>query len=67
MKNVFNFYQCTDLSDSTVFKEYLEQVKAASLYETDMEISYGDTLLTLTTCNYHTENGLFVVVAKKLD
>ena len=66
-KNVFRFYQYIDLSDPTVFNEYLEQVKAASLYDTNLEISYGDTLLTLTTCNYHTENGRFVVVAKKLD
>ena len=64
--NVFRYYRYTDLSDSVIFDEYLEQVKTASLYDMDIEISYGDTLLVLTTCNYHTENGRFVIVAKKI-
>ena len=28
--------------------------------------TYGDQLITLTTCDYYTENGRFVVVAKKI-
>ena len=66
-KNVFRYYQYTDLSDPEVFEDYVEQVKAANLYDTNIDINYGDTLLTLTTCNYHTENGRFVIVAKKMD
>ncbi len=42
-----------------------EQVKAASLYDTGVEAVYGDKLLTLSTCSYHTENGRFVVVARQ--
>ena len=63
--DVFRYYQYTDLTDQNRFNEYVEQVKAAALYDTDIEIQPGDQLLTLSTCSYHTKNGRFVVVAQK--
>lgn len=62
-QNVFRYYQYTDLSDAQVFQEYVEQVEVAALYETGVEPQYGDRLLTLSTCSYHTGEGRFVVVA----
>lgn len=66
-KNVFRYYQYIDLSDQAVFEDYVRQAKAASAYDTGIGAEYGDRLLTLSTCNYHTENGRFVVVARKID
>ena len=43
----------------------MDQVKAAALYDTGVEASYGDRLLTLSTCSYHTDDGRFVVVARQ--
>lgn len=63
--DVFRYYQYTDLTDLQTFDEYIEQVKAAAIYETDADVNYGDQLLTLSTCSYHSDNGRFVVVAKK--
>lgn len=63
---VFRYYQYTDLSDETTFYEYLNNVYASALYDTGVTAVYGDTLLTLSTCSYHDENGRFVVVAKKI-
>ena len=65
--DVFRYYVYTDLSDPEVFAEYAEQIKGAALYDTGIEVAYGDQLLTLSTCEYHTANGRFVVVAKKAD
>ena len=62
---VFRFYSYPDLSDPELFQEYVGHVEAASLYDTGVPAAYGDTLLTLVTCSYHTENGRFVVVARK--
>ncbi len=62
---VFRYYQYTDVTDEAVFEEYVSQVKAASLYDTGVQAEYGDTLLTLSTCSYHKDNGRFVVVARK--
>lgn len=62
-EGVFRYYQYTDLSDQAVFEEYLRQVRAVSLYDTGVEVQYGDRLLTLSTCSYHRDHGRFVVVA----
>lgn len=64
-QDVFRYYQYTDLSSPERFQEYVMQVKAAALYDTGITAEYGDQLLTLSTCNYHTDNGRFVVVARK--
>ena len=58
------FYQYTDLCDPDIFTEYMEQVQEAALYDTGINAKHGDSLLTLSTCSYHTENGRFVVVAR---
>lgn len=63
--DVFRFYSYPDLSGPELFQEYMDNVEAASLYDTGETAAYGDTLLTLVTCSYHTENGRFVVVARK--
>lgn len=64
-EGVFRYYQYTDLSDASVFADYVEQVQKAALYDTGIHAVYGDELLTLSTCSYHTKNGRFVVVARK--
>lgn len=64
-QDVFRYYQYTDLRCPERFQEYVEQVTAAALYDTGITAEYGDQLLTLSTCSYHTDNGRFVVVARK--
>ena len=64
-KGVFRYYQYNDLSDPEVFNEFITQVKSYSLYDTGVTAEYGDKILTLSTCSYHTDNGRFVVVARK--
>ena len=64
--DVFRYYFYTDLTDPETFAEYVAQVKAAALYDTGVDAAYGDQLLTLSTCSYHTDDGRFVVVAKRI-
>ena len=45
----------------------MRQMSEMSLYDTGVTASYGDRLLTLSTCDYTEEDGRFVVVAKKVD
>lgn len=59
----FRYYEYPDLSSYEIFDEYIRQVKSYALYTTDVIAAYGDNILTLSTCNYHTSNGRFVVVA----
>ena len=59
----FCYYEYPDLSSHEMFDEFISQVKACTLYDTGVTVSYGDNILTLSTCSYHKNNGRFVVVA----
>ena len=63
-KDAFVYYDYTDLTDEDRFKEYIENIKTVNILDTDVEVEYGDQLITMSTCNYHTKNGRFAVVAK---
>lgn len=62
----FRYYYYTDLSDQADFEYYVNNVKERALYDTGVEVSWGDELLTLSTCSYHVKNGRLVVVAKRI-
>ena len=47
------------------FDTYVEAINIFSMYDTGIMAKYGDKLMTLSTCAYHTDNGRFVVVAKE--
>ena len=36
------------------------------MYKLEDTATYGDQLITLSTCDYHVEDGRFAVVAKKI-
>lgn len=59
----FRYYAYKDLSDEQVFHEFKEGIEKEALYDTGISWEYGDTVLLLSTCSYHTEEGRFVVVA----
>ena len=60
---VFRYYQYENLTEPEDFARYVVQVREAALYDTGVEVRYGDRLLVLSTCSYHRKNGRFVVVA----
>lgn len=60
---VFRYYQYDNLDEPEDFARYVVQVREAALYDTGVEVRYGDRLLALSTCSYHQKNGRFVVVA----
>lgn len=62
----FRYYLYTDLTSSEIFDEYISQVYDAALYDTGIKAEFGDELITLSTCSYHTDNGRFIVVARKI-
>ena len=40
-------------------------MKKMNIMDGDLNASYGDKLLTLSTCNNYTEDGRLVLLAKK--
>lgn len=52
--------------DETQFAEFVNQVKTRSDVDSGITPVYGDELLTLSTCEYSTSNGRYVVCARKV-
>lgn len=63
----FRYYAFHDAADEADFNDYIDNVMALALYDTGLTASYGDKLVTLSTCAYHTKNGRFVVVARLVE
>lgn len=63
---VFKYYQFINANSGTEFQSYMEEMKKISLYDTGVTAGYGDSLLTLSTCDNSQKDGRFVVVAKKI-
>jgi len=64
--DVFRYYYFINAENEQEFNDYVNNSKHASIYETGKTAECGDQLLTLSTCSYHTEDGRFAVVAKKM-
>ena len=45
---------------------FIEKCKKLAFYNIEDTASYGDKLITLSTCEYSQDNGRLVVVAKKI-
>jgi SrtB family sortase len=63
----FKYYQFIDAYSEVEFDSYMKEMAEMSLFDTGVTASYGDQLLTLSTCDYEEENGRFVVVAKRIE
>lgn len=64
-KNVFRYYFFINANNEEEYNEFVTKAKEASFYDTGKNAEYGDQLITLSTCSYHTEDGRFAVVARK--
>ncbi len=64
-EDVYKFYNFTDAENEADFDDNVKQLNNRSVYDTGISAQYGDKLITLVTCSYHTDDGRFVVVAKR--
>jgi sortase B len=62
----FKYYQFIKADSAKEFDSYMNEMASLSLYDTGVTATYGDQLLTLSTCDYQETKGRFVVVAKKI-
>ena len=64
-EEVFKFYNFIEGADEVEYDKAIKQYLKKSVYDTGITAEYGDKLVTLVTCAYHTENGRFVIVARR--
>jgi sortase B len=63
----YNYYNFFNAANEDEFNEYVNNAKFNTPYYIGTTASYGDKLITLSTCAYHTTNGRYIVVAKKIE
>lgn len=64
--NVWKFYKFYNANNEQEYNDFVSHCKELELYDTGVTAKYDDPLLTLTTCEYSTENGRMVIVARKV-
>ncbi len=64
---VFRYYYFVDADNEAEYNDFVNNSKRASIYDTGVSASYGEQLLTLSTCEYSREDGRFAIVAKKCE
>ena len=64
-ENAFRYYNFTQADSQEEFDNFIQNIRQLAVQYEDGVVSFGDELLTLSTCNNYTEDGRLFVVAKK--
>ena len=62
--NYNDFYIDTNFENDQEFNDFLYHFKTRSMYESNVDVSINDDILTLSTCEYSQNNGRLVIMAK---
>lgn len=54
-----------DIRYSLQLSMFLDQLEPLKLYDTGVSIEFGDELIMFSTCSYQTDDGRFVVIARR--
>ena len=63
----FKYYDFIDAGSKKAFKQYVKNIESLNIMDEPVDLSYGDQLLTLSTCNNYTKDGRLFLVAKKCE
>ena len=63
----FPYYNFVQADDKQQFDQFVDDCYKYAINSTDLNISYGDKLLTLSTCDRSLSDGRCVVVAVRID
>lgn len=66
-EDVFKYYDYAGNLSQEEFDYYVSMVKSMSMYDTGVTATYGDHLVTLSTCDYYTEDGRLAIVGKLVE
>jgi sortase B len=62
----FRYYWFRGYENRSEFQELLDFIKENKIYDTGQNLSYGDTTIMLSTCEYTVDNGRLVIIAKRM-
>jgi sortase B len=65
-EKTFRYYNFIDTDSEEEFNEFIKNVKSMSYYDIPATAQFGDSLITLSTCDKEIQNGRMAVVARKI-
>ena len=65
-ENDFQYYDFINAGSEEAFQLYVKRLQGMNVMGGKLDISYGDKLLTLSTCSNYTQDGRLFLVAKKV-
>jgi sortase B len=63
----FRYYNFIDTVSPEDFDSFIDSIKGLTPYDIEHTAGFGDSLLTLSTCDRTIDDGRYVVVAKKVE
>ncbi|GHU46621.1 hypothetical protein FACS1894120_3750 [Clostridia bacterium] len=63
---VFDYWNYVNFSGESEFNYFVKEITDRAMFLTGADLKYGDSLLTLSTCDFTMKDMRFVVVARKL-
>lgn len=64
--NEFKYYSYNNIDNESDFNFFVENCKKQSIYEIEKTANFGEQLITLSTCEYSTEDGRLGIIAVKI-
>lgn len=62
----FLYWNMEELDDKATFDSYVNSVEAKNMIDNPLDVQFGDSILTLSTCYSDEDNSRFLVVARRL-
>ncbi len=63
----YRYYFCAGALTGDTFDELISWLQENALYDTGITPIYGEQIVVLSTCGYHTDNGRFIIAARRTD
>lgn len=63
----FRYYDFIECADEAEFNETIAELEKLAIYDTGIDVTMDDQLITLSTCEYSQENGRMALIAKKIN
>ena len=62
----FDYNHFVNAETEEEFNAFVDEVKRRSIFDTTVDVKFGDELLTLSTCTYEFKDARFVVVGRRV-
>lgn len=63
----YRYYEHSGNLTEAEYDELIGYLKENALYDTGITPAYGEQIVILSTCSYHTENGRFLIAARSVE